>query len=98
MQRSISQIFRAVLVIGADWLRQLLPHEFSTSQLAVLSSPRRLLKNPLLEKSNGADAPLLASRRPSLGKGPQKSVVFAPFAPLPGLERDFFSGLLGGNR
>jgi hypothetical protein len=30
--------------------------------------PRRPLKNPLLQKSNRADAPLLASRRLNLGK------------------------------
>jgi hypothetical protein len=64
----------------------------SLVQMIVVS--RRLLKNPLLEKSNRADDPLLASRRTSLGTWPQKSVVFALFAPLPGLERDFFSGLL----
>jgi len=58
------------------------------------TDPRRLLKNPPLEKPHRADAPLLASRRPELGKWPQELYDFCATRPTPWLGRDFFRALL----
>jgi hypothetical protein len=55
-----------VITLTAALLRP--PEACRGTSAAEKEKPRRLLKNPLLKKSNRADAPFLASRRPSLGK------------------------------